>query len=280
LTFGAAGSNHALATAIYSKKVGLNCISMLMPQPNSRFVRKNLLRAYMAGAELHYNTHYELMSINALTQMILHKLKTGQAPMMIPPGGSSSLGSVGFVNAAFELKEQIENNLLPEPDFIYVAMGTAGTSMGLKLGLRAAGLKTRVIPVRVVDELFCNDIVAKFLYNNINNLLHNADTNFPFFPITPEETRINNDCFGEGYGQFTPGGNESMQLLKEKENIEIEGTYTAKAFSAILKDRKKLSGKTVLFWNTYNAVNFDEVIEDVDYHNLPQKLHIYFEENY
>jgi 1-aminocyclopropane-1-carboxylate deaminase/D-cysteine desulfhydrase-like pyridoxal-dependent ACC family enzyme len=42
LTFGFAGSNHALAMAIYAKDVGLRSISMLLRQPNAGYVRRNL----------------------------------------------------------------------------------------------------------------------------------------------------------------------------------------------------------------------------------------------
>jgi D-cysteine desulfhydrase len=53
MTFGGAGSNHALATAIYARQIGLKGISMLMPQPNAHCVRRNLLIGYHCGAELH-----------------------------------------------------------------------------------------------------------------------------------------------------------------------------------------------------------------------------------
>ena len=53
LTFGSAGSNHALATAIYARQLGLKSISMLVPQPNAHYVRRNLLMSYHCGAELH-----------------------------------------------------------------------------------------------------------------------------------------------------------------------------------------------------------------------------------
>ena len=53
MTFGGAGSNHALATAIYARQVGVKSISMLMPQPNAQYVRRNLLMSQYCGAELH-----------------------------------------------------------------------------------------------------------------------------------------------------------------------------------------------------------------------------------
>jgi 1-aminocyclopropane-1-carboxylate deaminase/D-cysteine desulfhydrase-like pyridoxal-dependent ACC family enzyme len=43
MTFGCIGSNHALATAIYAKQLGIKCISILLPQPISYNLRKNIL---------------------------------------------------------------------------------------------------------------------------------------------------------------------------------------------------------------------------------------------
>ena len=53
LTFGYAGSNHATATAVYAEQLGLRSISMLLPQPNADYVRRNLLLSYRCNAELH-----------------------------------------------------------------------------------------------------------------------------------------------------------------------------------------------------------------------------------
>ena len=54
LTFGFAGSNHALATAVYAQKLGLKSISILLAQPNSHYVRRNLLLSHACGAEIHH----------------------------------------------------------------------------------------------------------------------------------------------------------------------------------------------------------------------------------
>jgi len=35
----------------------------------------------------------------------------------------------------------------------------------------------------------------------------------------------------------------------------------------------------ILFWNTYNARDFSHAIEGIDYHQLPQCSHLYFEED-
>ena len=158
ITFGGIGSNHALATAIYAKQLGLKTISMLVPQPNSNIVRRNLLADYHYGAEMHLcgtslESAVSKLLIRAVTlyQVIRHRIKSGRFPHLIRPGGSSPLGVNGFVNAALELSEQVAKGELPEPDFIYVAAGTMGTASGLTLGLKIAGLKSRMVAVTVTS---------------------------------------------------------------------------------------------------------------------------------
>jgi 1-aminocyclopropane-1-carboxylate deaminase/D-cysteine desulfhydrase-like pyridoxal-dependent ACC family enzyme len=99
--------------------------------------------------------------------------------MVIPMGGSSPLGVVGFVNAAYELKEQIKKGEIPEPDYIYVASGSMGTAAGLILGLRAINSKTQVIAVRVNSDRFVNAKGMVNLINKTNSLLSSLDPSFP-----------------------------------------------------------------------------------------------------
>ena len=63
-------------------------------------------------------------------------------------------------------------------------------------------------------------------------------------------------------------------------SIKLEGTYTGKAFAALIDDGKKsiLRDKIILFWNTYNSLDFSKAIATIDYHQLPRCFHRYFEE--
>ena len=67
-------------------------------------------------------------------------------------GGSSPLGTIGFVSAAFELKKQIEEGLIPEPEIIICPLGSNGTMAGLTLGVQLAGLNIKVIGIRVTSS--------------------------------------------------------------------------------------------------------------------------------
>jgi 1-aminocyclopropane-1-carboxylate deaminase/D-cysteine desulfhydrase-like pyridoxal-dependent ACC family enzyme len=287
ISFGGAGSNHALATAIYARQVGLKSISMLIPQPNAQYVRRNLLMSHYCGAELHScgaglesARNIPLVYLATLYQLLRCRLKNGRFPHLIPPGGTSPLGVAGFVNAAFELKKQITNGEMPEPDYIYVACGTMGTAAGLILGLRVAKLNSRVISVLVTSEKFVNARRMIRLINNTASFLHSRDASFPGFEFSTTDVDIRNDYSGKRYALFTNEGMEAVSLMREYEGIKLDGTYTGKTLAALIDDAKSgsLRGKTVLFWNTLNSRDFSDVISSIDYHSLPHNFHRYFVE--
>jgi D-cysteine desulfhydrase len=280
LTFGGAGSNHALATALYANTLELKCISMLVPQPNATGVQRNLLMHSKSGAELHHFSGIPATAAGSIALLIRHKLRMGRFPYLIPPGGSSPTGLIGFVNAAFELQEQVAAGLLPEPDYLYAASGTMGTVVGLALGLAAAGMNTQMMAVRVTDALYTSIPKARKLYRATLKVLRKADSNFPACDFPEDTFRFRHEFFGGEYGRFTEEGQRAVRLLRETENIKIEGTYTGKTLAALLADTAAgtLQNKNVLFWNTYNARDFNADIEGIDYHALPPAFHRYFEQ--
>jgi D-cysteine desulfhydrase len=254
---------------------------MLMPQPNARYVRRNLLMGYKCGAELHHGRSIPILACATVYEQLRHRLTRGSFPMLIPAGGSSALGATGFVNAALELRDQITGGQMPEPDVVYVALGTSGTASGLMLGLKAAALQSRVVCVAVAPERFANASRTAGLHNKIARYLHSLDPAFPEHNVGPEEVDIRHGFYGEGYAHFTDAGMEAVKLVKETEGIKLEGTYTGKAFACLIDDARKgqLKGKTVLFWNTYNSREFPDAVDSIDYHRLPRPFHRYFEED-
>lgn len=281
ITFGCAGSNHALATARYAKLFGIKSILMLKPQHNSQVVRRNLLLDLDAQAKLTLSPTNSIRGICAINECYKHKQKYGTFPYIIPTGGSCPLGILGFVNAAFELKEQIAAGVMPEPDRIYVPLGSAGTTVGLLIGLKAAGLKSKVIAVAVEPEEqqyeFQSTIVK--LYSQTVAMLHNIDATFPKLTLESEDFDIIDNCAGQDYALFTPEAVDAMQMLKASENIVLDGVYTGKAFAGLLQDITKNKPKgPILFWNTFCSDDFTEIVSKTDYKKLPIYFHRFFEE--
>ncbi len=281
LTFGYAGSNHALATAVCAEQVGLRGISMLLPQPNAHYVRRNLLMGLHCRAELHQRANVATLAAETVQQLLGHKLTTGTFPLIVPPGGSSPVGTIGYVNAAFELKEQILAGELPAPDRIYVALGSLGTAAGLVLGLKAAGLATRVVPVAIVHPSMAGKASLLRLARRTNALLRKLDPSFPSVELAGNEVEIRYEFFGHRYAGFTEEGMAAVSRMYDGEGIKLDGTYTGKTLAALMRDAgdARITGETVLFWNTYNGRDLSAVTDTIDYRKLPACFHRYFEED-
>jgi D-cysteine desulfhydrase len=275
-TFGVAGSNHALATAVYAAVLGLEARLLLTPQSNSSFVGRNLRMGRWAGArQVHCPTEAAARS----AARALELRGPGRAPYRIPGGGSSPLGVVGFVNAGLELAAQVRAGLMPEPDDLYVALGTMGTAAGLALGLAAAGLRTRLVLVRVVRADIASPERFRRLYHGAARLLHRRDPRFPLAPLDNTRIEVRHEFIGSGYARFTGEAMEALAVARQAFDIGLEGTYTGKAFACLLADLRagRLGGRHVVFWNTYNGQSMPAEAMALDYRALPPPFHRYFE---
>jgi 1-aminocyclopropane-1-carboxylate deaminase/D-cysteine desulfhydrase-like pyridoxal-dependent ACC family enzyme len=280
LTMGFAGSNHTCATAIYAQQLGLSCVCLHLPQMITSYLRRNLLLSQHYGAELHLfrNSGQRDKAIHEINKTF--RQTNNMSLYLIPSGGSNELGATGFVNAVFELKEQIQQGLLPEPDYIYVALGSAGTAAGLILGAKAAGLKSTIIPICIEPDDMPKQHEKKLLQliTMTNKTLHRCDESFPLITMTPDQISINYDFIGQGYAYISPEAFDSINLMLTSENIKLEGTYTGKACAAMLNDivHKGIKDKVILFWNSFGAGEFADIIKDADYTKLPSEYHPYF----
>jgi D-cysteine desulfhydrase len=278
ITTGAAGSNHALATALYSKQAGLAATLVLGEQPPGAVVRDNLLMDAYLGAEMVYEEDYARLHgvIDGLMQK--YTALDGVAPYRIPAGGSSVTGGIGFVNAAFELREQIRQGVMDEPAAIVVALGTMGTAAGLLLGLKAAGLKSRVIAARVIFSVIANPVKFKTLFTGINEKLRALDPAFPIVIYPKNDIVFCDDYYEPGYGLAPKKVFDALSLIEQTDSIHLDITYTGKAFAAFLDEANKGGDAPILFWNTKNSRDLPVESKKIDYHTLPEAFHKYFTE--
>jgi D-cysteine desulfhydrase len=279
VTFGFAGSNHAAATALYARDVGLRATSILLPQPNASYVRRNLLLGLSAGAELRAVSTGALAAAAAAARVLGRRIHGAAPPYMIPPGGSSRLGVIGHLNAALELDEQISRGELPEPERIYVALGSGGTAAGLLMGLVLAGLPTTVVAVRVARARWASATHVAHLFGRTAAWLRRLSPSFPPLELPPSRLAVRGELVGPGYAHFTRAGADAVELARAHEQLALEGTYTGKALAALIADAGsgRLGSGSVLFWNTHNARDVTARVAGVDYTALPRRLRRYFE---
>lgn len=273
LTYGGIGSNHALATTIHARRVGLRSIIVLVYQPITRHVWRNLLLDRYFGAEMYYAVNIAGAILTTLWCYIKHR-----GIYFLPPGGSSPIGTLGYVDAAFELKRQVDDGLIKEPSAIFVAQGSGGTFAGLILGVKLAGLKSKVFGVRVTTKLFANKRSIRNLCNKTLRLLRSCDSHVPEIKIRDEEINIIHEFYGGEYGRPTKEGIEALRLMRRLEGIKLDLTYTAKTFAALLAKKTIVKDKEpLLFWNTFNSVDFAHILKRFhDYHALPKSFWRFF----
>jgi len=248
-TFGAVGSNHALATAIFATASGFECTCFLAHQKRTPNIPKTLNMHRRIGTEIVRIGH----GIDRLAT--LRRYLHGRRSWVVPLGGSSWLGTVGFVNAGLELANQVAAGDIPVPDRIYIANGTMGSSAGLALGLALAELPTELHAVRVVDSSFANPRSFARLMRKTTLMMNRLDPSIP--DDLSDRTRLcwRNDFFAEGYAVSDPNTDAAVARARDDLGLSLETTYTGKAMTALLHDleSQEYSGENCLFWNTCNS---------------------------
>ncbi len=273
ITFGGIGTNHGLATAIYCNQLDIDCSLLLFWQPVTRNVKQNLRLFYRYNAELLYRkAFWNSIFSYFIFQRIIHPFD-----YFLYPGGSNTFGTLGYVNAAFELKTQIENGEMPEPEYIFCPVGSSGTMAGLLLGTLLAGLNTTVIGVGVTMRKagpvhVCTDKTVKTLAEKTYRFMKKNSDQLP--DISIYMPKVVGEYLGDGYGYPTEKGSNAYHKMKEKENITLDPCYTSKAFAAVLDHCKKNPGNSrpVLFWHTYNSVDLSVQADSVETDKLPNKI--------
>ena len=277
ITFGGIGTNHGLATAIFCEKLGIECTLLLFWQPVTAGVKENLLLFNKFKAEPIYKT---TLWKTVVSYYLLQRIKSPGA-YFVYAGGSNPEGTIGYVNAAFELKEQINQGEVPEPEVIICPLGSGGTLAGLSIGLQMAGLQTRLTGVRVSESHLgpfqaCTKTTVAKLMKRTYAFLKQRCQRLPDINIRLPE--ILQDYFGDGYGVPTKAASAVSRLLKDKEGITLDTTYTSKAFAAVYdfcQNHGKDAGP-VLYWHTHNSADLTDQANSVDYRNLPETLQDFF----
>lgn len=248
LTLGAAGSFHVRGTAVHARRFGIDTTAILVNQPPASYVSENMAAARDAHARL-IPTNMAMLPFRVAWQLILK----GPHTRLIPAGGTCPLACIGHVNAAFELREQIRAGLLPEPTWLFVALGSLGTAAGLVLGCKLAGLRTRVVGVTIFSRWFCTPRRIARLARRTNALMRRADAGVPDAAIGAADLECLHSALGSGYARPTARSEMAARDAWNCEGISLDPTYSAKLFAGARQwlGREPKGADPSLLWHTY-----------------------------
>jgi D-cysteine desulfhydrase len=232
ITCGGAQSNHARATALLGRELGLGSLLFLRtPQPSDPPAPVgNLLLDRLAGAELRFITPDQYRDRTDLMAQAAAELRQrGEVPYVIPEGGSNGLGALGYVAALDELLEQQRAGELPrELDLIGFACGSGGTAAGIALGLgRFPEVAERAVAFAVCDD-------RTYFERVIADIMAEARRLEPGLP-EPGPLEIRDEFKGPGYGVPSPEQLEFLLEVARVSGLILEPTYTGKALFGLAR---------------------------------------------
>ncbi len=293
VTAGGLGSNHVVATAALAARAGFETRGLLYCQPVTAHVRRNLLAGAALGADLRFVRDYPGLVTGYVAALAKGVSKRARPPLLIMPGGSSPLSSVGYANAVLEMVGQLRAMGERDPAAIFVPAGTGGTAAGLLAGVTLAGLETTVVAVRVVAPGLLGEAKIRGLAQRTLGLLSHLDPDIAW-RITENAIRdlrapgaggrleMEGGFLGEAYGFATDEARAAVGLAAHAVGLDLETTYTGKALAALLAAgrersrapvggppagatgkaapprpwvRQALEGHPVIFVNTYSSVD-------------------------
>lgn len=217
VTGGGEQSNHVRMTAAAANRLGLACTIILagdaVPVPTGNIVIDHLLAPEIVWAgPIDYYALEEAMSVEAD-----RLAATGRTPYLIPVGGASTIGELGYVVAALELREQV-----PDLSLVVTADGSGGTHAGLAAGLGTLDL---VLGVDAGTRPDLDDVVP---------VKARKAAALAGLPEPTGDVVVDHDRFGDGYGAPTARCREALDLAARLEGLILDPVYTGKALAGLV----------------------------------------------
>jgi D-cysteine desulfhydrase len=240
ITAGAAQSNHCRQTAAAAARFGLGCVLILTGDkpavPSGNLLLDNLFGAQNIWVKQRHDRD------KILNEKYEQLVSSGKAPYLVPYGGSSPTGALGYVYA---MEEFIAQEI--PVDWIVFASSSGGTQAGLMCGALQFEFKGKILGISIdesrlkLQETVSNLANQIFAFENLPNIYR------------PEEILVNDNYCSPGYGVFTDLEKEAIKLFAEYEGILLDPVYTGRAAGGLIDLVRKgffKKNSRVLFWHT------------------------------
>jgi D-cysteine desulfhydrase len=218
-------SNWAMLAALAARRVGLDTHLLFYGDAGPSV--GNRMLAELAGAEVTFTGDPDRGSVDAAIETTAVKLHSaGRRPYVLPRGGATALGAVGYARGTLELSEQLlRTNIRPAQ--LWLATGSCATQAGLVAGARWLSLPYDVIGVAVsrpVDE--CRRIVHELACGAADLIgAHRTD---------PADVTVLDGHHGPGYGVRSADGDAAAALVARTESVFLDPVFAAKAMAALI----------------------------------------------
>ena len=237
---GALQSNHCRQTAAAAARFGLDCILVLsgeMPE----YASANLILDQLFGAEI-VTVADRAYRDRTLQETFDKAVAAGRKPYLVPYGGSSPTGALGY---AFAVEEFMQQNI--HADWFLFGTSSGGTHAGLVLGQRVFGYQGKVLGISIDES-------EEWLQTHVSKIASDASEKLgQRIEFTPADVLANASYCGAGYGVLTDAEREAVNLFAKYEGLVLDPVYTGRAAAGMIDLIRQgffKKDETVLFWHT------------------------------
>jgi len=218
-------SNWAMLAALAARRCGLES-ELCFYGSSPKVAHGNLLLQGLTGARISWTGTKDRTSVDLLIEQTANLLRAqGRRPLVLPRGGATARGSIGYFAAAIELDAQCQALGIGRPT-VWLGTGSCGTQSGL-VAASGAGILSRVVGVTVsrpVEE--CRTRITA-LASEAADLLGIQSP-----PATCIE--VVDGWIGPGYGIASDEGLAAADLVAGTEAVILDPVFGAKAMAALL----------------------------------------------
>jgi 1-aminocyclopropane-1-carboxylate deaminase/D-cysteine desulfhydrase-like pyridoxal-dependent ACC family enzyme len=207
----------------------------------------NLLLDRLLGVAIRFTGDPDRSVVDQEIQAAAAELRaSGRRPYVVPRGGASARGALGYLACVPEINAQCQSLRL-ELDWLVLATGSCGTQSGLLAGAKIHGLRGRVLGITVSRPASeCVERIGRLAVEAAALAGHSV-------ALAPGEIHVRDGLIGAGYGVPSAEGTAAMRLAARTEGLFLDPTYTGKGLAGLIAEIR--AGRigpdaTVLFLHT------------------------------
>ncbi len=179
-------------------------------------------------------------------QLAADRALAGEAPYVIPRGGASDVGTLGFLAAAIELERQAD---LTEgvPTTIVLPLGSGGSAAGLIAGLAHSERDWTVYAISVSRD---PETIEEIVVNKAARCA--ASVGIHLTPADIQRRLFVRDGRGPGFGELSTESSLLADRVEAATGLLIDPTYTAKtlAWMHAANPGGLPPDRPILYWHT------------------------------
>lgn len=228
VTVGAIQSNHVRQTAAAAAASGLLIEAVLMSAVDREDAAYrncgNILLDRLIGANITYTTPE---AVEDTVADVLARLRAaGRRPYLVPYGGSSVTGALGYVAAFHEIVADMGDS---PATAIFHASSSGATQAGLCLGAESLSSSTRIVGVNVLKPLVDD------LFVEIRRQVQEAATRLHLdYEGAVKRIEMLDGYLGAAYGEPSEEMLAALKLLARAEGLVLDPVYSGKAMAGLI----------------------------------------------